>query len=350
MLIHFLHGLIAAGQSPTLLAVPNTRLTEQLPASLDFRPLTSNQPFRPGAFLRQLGDICRAIDPHEPPLLHAWAARDWDVAAVAGKLTDCPAIGTLHDHPRAPFISPGRQRLMRMAATRGLDRIVTVSDAVGEACRRAGYPVDKLTTIHNGLPPIPAVSPRKGRRVRLGFLGAFSERKGLRLLFELLRRLAQATDRDWELQLAGEAQNAEGRALWEQLQQRHGSAAWWKRVRPIGWVTDAKSFLSGIDLLIFPSSEFDPLPTVILEAGQCATPVFAAAVGGVPEMVEPDKTGWLFDPAKPEPAAIKLAELIARPARLRTAGANAADHIARNFSLGKMIEQYLGIYSTLRGG
>ena len=50
------------------------------------------------------------------------------------------------------------------------------------------------------------------------------------------------------------------------------------------------------DILIFPSLTYENCPTVILEAFSFGLPVIASRIGGVPELVENDKTGWLFEP------------------------------------------------------
>ena len=97
----------------------------------------------------------------------------------------------------------------------------------------------------------------------------------------------------------------------------------------------------------FTSSDFDPLPTVLLESGQCGTPVFASEVGGVPEIVAAGVNGWIFEPWEIGEAARQLAKLTKDRKALRQLRAGAAGHISRNFSLGKMIEQYQRIYSTL---
>jgi glycosyltransferase involved in cell wall biosynthesis len=57
------------------------------------------------------------------------------------------------------------------------------------------------------------------------------------------------------------------------------------RVFYVGLVKDMDSFYSAINLLVLPSQQPDPLPTVVLEAMQYALPVVASAQGGALEMV-----------------------------------------------------------------
>ena len=66
------------------------------------------------------------------------------------------------------------------------------------------------------------------------------------------------------------------------------------------------------DLLVLPShSEGSPL--VVMEALSCGTPVLATRVGGVPELVEPGRSGELVHPMQPERLAEKLGELLESP-------------------------------------
>jgi len=54
------------------------------------------------------------------------------------------------------------------------------------------------------------------------------------------------------------------------------------------------------DVLIFPSLTYENCPAVILEAFSFGIPVIASRIGGAQELVENDKTGWLFEPGNME--------------------------------------------------
>src|SRR5207237_4940979 len=129
---------------------------------------------------------------------------------------------------------------------------------------------------------------------RLGFLGVFSERKGVQDLFLMLDELARFNPVPWQAILAGEAQNVAGEQLLAGIREQFSMKPWWPRVEWSGWVDKPIEFLKSVDLLIVPSSQFDPFPTVLLEAGTAGTPVLAAKVGGVEERVVPDQPGRLF--------------------------------------------------------
>jgi len=92
---------------------------------------------------------------------------------------------------------------MRWCARYGLQSVVCVSQAVSNECVNAGYPAKKLTVIHNGLPGLSKPPEQKHNPVpRLGFLGVFSERKGLRDLFFALDELARTNSVPWQAVIA----------------------------------------------------------------------------------------------------------------------------------------------------
>lgn len=282
-------------------------------------------------------------------LVHGWAARDWELASLVGWLCDCPAIGSLFDHPHATFISGKRQWLMRCCAKWGLKKTICPSLAVQRACIQAGYPAQKLTFIHSGLPAISGnLIEHSSGPFRIGFLGVFSERKGLRDLFQIMDKLADQGDKPCEWHLAGNAQDESGESLLEELRNRYEANTWWKNIHWHGWIESPQNFMKKIDLLITPSSEFDPFPTVLLEAAQVGLPVLAASVGGVPEIVIDGQTGWLFEPGNVNQAVQILEHIITLQPDLRhRVGNQAVQRSAIMFSAAKMVAEHSGIYSTL---
>ena len=53
--------------------------------------------------------------------------------------------------------------------------------------------------------------------------------------------------------------------------------------------------LKGIDVLVVPSVWYENTPFVILEALASSTPVIVSNLGGLAELVEEGKNGFLFD-------------------------------------------------------
>ncbi len=345
---YYLQGLPPASGEFAVAAVRGSPVSEMVPPSIRQIRIPPKQQFSLGRLRSQVGCILKGRKEFPFDLVHGWTARDWELTSLVGGLCRCPAVGTLHDHPGARFIYPRRQVLMRWCARYGLRRVICVSRAVSQECGKAGYPVKKLTVIHNGLPNwVPTPEPKRNPVCRLGFLGVFSERKGLQDLFFALDELARINSVPWQAVIAGAPRDTAGESLVANIHRRFSQTPWWSQVQWQGWVDKPIEFLKTLDLLIMPSSEFDPFPTVLLEAGGAGLPVLGARVGGVEEIVVPDQTGWLFESGNWRQAAEILSRVLAEGDGLRLAGQAAFHRIRAEFTVEKMVDNYRRVYSTL---
>ena len=330
---------------------PNERLTSNLDKThTRFTRYHQTNPALPEVSLLR-SEACSPLALQaKPDIIHAWHARAWELAAVVGFMKRIPVTGILHDHPAAPFISSKRSALMRFTANRGMRRLICVSEAVRTACLNAGYRNEQTITVHNGLPLNPRLEHQTGnapdRPLRVGFLGAFSERKGLDLFFSVIDEVASELD-EVSVLIGGDAASEEGRTLVRELKAKYEERSWWRKVEWLGWVSNTESFFESIDLLLFTSKDFDPLPTVIIEAGMAGVPVVASRVGGVEEMIVDGETGHVFDPDSPSDAARDIVQLATQPAMVAKVGSKHRDRISTHFNSRRMLESYAKIWNDL---
>lgn len=77
-----------------------------------------------------------------------------------------------------------------------------------------------------------------------------------------------------------------------------------------GFRDDVPHILLQSDIIVLPSILPDPFPTVVLEAMAAAKPIVATDIGGIPEMVENEKTGLLVPPKDYEALANAILRLL----------------------------------------
>ena len=77
-----------------------------------------------------------------------------------------------------------------------------------------------------------------------------------------------------------------------------------------GWQEDIGTLFSQLDLLVVPSTDIDSTPRVILEAFAGGLPVVAFPSGGIPEIIEDDKTGFLASGPTPAALAARIKSVI----------------------------------------
>jgi N-acetyl-alpha-D-glucosaminyl L-malate synthase BshA len=115
-----------------------------------------------------------------------------------------------------------------------------------------------------------------------------------------------------------------------------------------GYRSDVPELLRCADTLVLPS-ETESAPLTILEAMSTGLPVIATRVGGVPEIIEDGRTGFLVPLKHPEDIAEKILELHGDRDKLRRMGAAARQAILERYSTEKVVQQYLDVYEQVAG-
>ena len=86
------------------------------------------------------------------------------------------------------------------------------------------------------------------------------------------------------------------------------------------FVSDPAPLYRWADVVTMPSQKPESLGRVAIEAMSYGVPPLVTAIGGLPEVVEDGKTGWVVPPGGPEPIAAALERMVADPSRWRDFG------------------------------
>lgn len=99
--------------------------------------------------------------------------------------------------------------------------------------------------------------------------------------------------------------------------------------------------------LFVHATRADTFPSVVLEAGACGVPVVATAVGGIPEQIEPGRTGELVPAEDPAALAQCVTALLLDTARRESLGRQAAASIRGRFGAERMAQSYFRWYEEV---
>lgn len=260
--------------------------------------------------------------------VHAWHSRGFELAAYLGRRLGASVTATLHDPPHAPAHGQMRRWLMRTLAPR-CDRLAAVSECLRDEWKPYVNP-DRVSVIHNGVTDIP-LPARETRNIPVvGFLGMYVGWKGFSILSEWIRSFEGESCR---FNLYGEV-SSDLRPQLDRLLAGAGARVMYRGRQERGII------FSEIDVLVNPSTAFDPLPTTLIEAAQAGIPVVASSLGGACEIVVAGETGCIYDARRPEEGADILRTMVRDPKRRRELGERARHHWLECFTPARMAQGY----------
>jgi len=177
---------------------------------------------------------------------------------------------------------------------------------------------------------------QKHKNVNVLYVGRVDVHKGLSTLTEAIKN----TNRnDLNLHIAGSG---------DYLDQMRQELKNYNNVTFHGWVTGAykENLFFQSDVCVLPSICYEVAGLVILEAYKYGLPVIGSRIGGIPEMIKQDETGFLFEPGDEEGLATLLRNLSKEQlGKMEPACQQAAlDH-----SMEKHLERLMDLYQRLGG-
>ena len=202
----------------------------------------------------------------------------------------CPKTNTFKNDKvcEKPCIECRLLRLFHKRASSKVDAVVGVSNYVLQTHIVNGYFKDsKKYVIHNAIniPEIKNIREWDGkRRLNIGYIGQLSHHKGVDLLLKTFLKIQINAS----LILAGKGNPPE--FLFE-LKEISGKS---KDVEYLGFINSVE-FYNRVDIIVVPSLWPDTFPTVAFEACANNVPVVCSNSGGLPEIIQNEINGFVYD-------------------------------------------------------
>jgi glycosyltransferase involved in cell wall biosynthesis len=120
--------------------------------------------------------------------------------------------------------------------------------------------------------------------------------------------------------------------------------------RSLGIVTDEATMtglLGASDVFVAPSRQ-ENLPNTILEAMACGLPAVAFESGGIPDLIEHRRTGWMAPPFDAGELARGIAWVLEEEPRRRALGELARRRAEQRFDLALVARRYAELYDETR--
>jgi glycogen synthase len=324
-----------------------------------------------------LRDLAMVAGVESPDVVHCHTWYSHFAGCLARPLTRAPLVLTTHSlEPHRPWkveqlgTAYHASTWIERTAYQNADGVIAVSQAMKTDVQSLyGVRADRVRVIHNGIDPDeyrPRPAPDTLRRVGVNpevpivlFVGRITRQKGILHLVRAIPHL------QGEMQMVLCAGAPDTEAIAQEMTALVAEARRDSDIE-IVWIPemlpkeDVIALYTHAAVFVCPSV-YEPFGIINLEAMACETPVVASAVGGIPEIVVPGKTGVLVpletgggdspEPRDPQRFSRDLAaavnELMAVPDRRAAMGKAARARVVEHFSWRHIAEVTLEFYREL---
>jgi glycosyltransferase involved in cell wall biosynthesis len=294
-----------------------------------------------------VSSLRRAAASFGADILHAHRTKE-NTMAAACRLLDRRTrryLTTVHGMPEPATGGSALRRWLvngtnQLVLRHGLHAVVAVSHDIGNQLRK-DLGLRNVHVVHNGVERV-AAPAESGRRVsdltkplHLVAMGRLVPIKRFDRLAGIAHDIARQTGHAPRVSLAGEG------PLKDELAHTFQSVPGGEYVQMLGFVRDTAQLLRSADGLLI-TSDHEGIPMVALEALAAGIPVFAYAVGGLPEIAAESPAMRLAPPYATDALAGCITDW------LRTGGTRSTELPARwPFDIQHCAESYVRLYQEL---
>lgn len=286
--------------------------------------------------IKAIYNLCKIIKEKKIDIISTHSGKDAWLGSIVGKLTNTKVVRVRH--LQTPINSTTSYNLST--------RVVTVSKQVEKYLLNKGVKKEKLQTIYTGI-DTDKFRPKKEKLLREELnldketilIGIVAVLRGAKRHKDLIEAISQIEE-DVKLVIVGNGPQEEN--ITKIINEKNLK----DKVFMLGHREDIHNLLPSFDIFVLPSN-MEALGTSILEASSCAIPCVGSRVGGIPECIIDNQTGFLFENQNVKELKEKLEQLI-HDKQLRVQfGKNARELIVNNFSVNSMVNKTENLYESL---
>ena len=217
-------------------------------------------------------------------------------------------------------------------------KIVAVSRSIEDYIKKdIKIKKSKIEIIHNGITDISeGVSRNVSDIVRFVTVGRLAKIKNQKMLLEAFS-LVGSEHRNFHLTFAGDGPEM------QPLVHYCKKLGLEDNVSFLGFRTDVKDVLSNNDVFLL-SSDYEGISIALLESMSLSMPAIATNVGGIPDTIKNDQTGFLVPLGDVNMYSNKISEFVKNSELVKTMGMNARQFFLEEFHEDVVLNGYRSLY------
>lgn len=294
--------------------------------------------------------LCKKMKRNRVEVLHVHGYTATTLGRLAAIFARVPVIFA---HLHSTYWGYTRKQLwIEKQLSRFTHKIICCSQAVARfAIEQEGIDPVKTVVIYNGtdgreLEPDTQVREEFGlspEDLTVGCIASLTSHKGHRYLLEAVKEVREKFPMV-KILLVG---NGPLRKKLEEDTRELGISS---NIIFCGLRKDIAELLSVMDVVVLPSSEREGLGISLIEAMAAGKPVIGTNIGGIPEVIEKDKTGILVPPKDPEALARAILSLLENKELAKRMGESGKRLFEQKFTRRVMLNNIEGLYTQFGVG
>jgi len=236
------------------------------------------------------------------------------------------------------------------------DEVVSVSQAVKQHLNSTGYFKKDIKVIYNGVDNEVFNKENNTEYIKeqfnipedtviVGMIGRVNAWKGQGDFLKAVDIVLENNKNVYAMLVGGVFEGEEWRIT--ELKQKINSMKHKERVIFDDYRKDSKNIHALYDVFVLPSTNPDPLPTVVLEAMASSTAIVGYRHGGICEMVKENYNGLFAEVNNPKDLAEKIDLLLKNPKLRKEYQQNSLIRQKLKFSLNSYVDNFSRLYEDL---
>ncbi|MFH0846331.1 MAG: glycosyltransferase family 4 protein [Patescibacteria group bacterium] len=298
-------------------------------------------------------EIFKIIKKERPDILHLNSPKAGGLGSLAGRMLKIPKIiytahGWSFNEDRS-FFQTTLIKFFSWLIIILSHKTIVIAQKEYQQIKRWLWVKNKLKLIYNGLQPIcflnrdeaqsffeEKISSKLNDNLIIGTIAELTKNKGLKYAIKGFKKIADKNPLA-KFIIIGEGEDRE--YLENKIKKYHLE----NKVFLIGKIIDASKYLKAFDIFLLSSIK-EGFPFVLLEAGLAQLPVIATEVGGIPELIQDNKTGILVKIKEDDKIEDALEKLISNEPLKNKLAESLYNKIKEEFSFEAMLERTKILY------
>ncbi|MDR1114495.1 MAG: glycosyltransferase family 4 protein [Candidatus Margulisbacteria bacterium] len=302
--------------------------------------------------LKTLWQLYKILKREKPDIVHTHTAKAGAIGRLAAKLAGVKKIyHTFHGHVFHSYFGKFKTQafiFLEKILARFTTKIIAIS--AKQKAELISYGIaksDQISVVRlgfelNKLQPVPNYWRRKYRlspqTILVGIVGRLTAVKNHEYFLEIAREVCWQND-NVRFIIIGDGELREQLTVSAKLKNLDS------KVFLAGFLNDARKIYSDLDIVALTSRN-EGTPVTLIEAMACGKPVVSTNVGGVADIIDNNRTGYLAPQDQPEVFAQKLLRLCRSKTLRKNIGRHARKKILKLYDVKRLVEYINHLYKN----